>query len=80
MLKHGATVVNRQEDSSHLIINDKDEIQEEKDWLRTLEKRGDLSLVHWWYYPDSYDQYFPTVEVEGEPEPDSDHRGLWVVV
>jgi len=40
----------------------------EADYLRTLESRPDkgVSLVHWWYYPDSYDEWIPNTDVEGD--------------
>ena len=30
-----------------------------------------MNLAHWWYYPDSYDEWLPAADVEGEAEPPS---------
>jgi len=41
-------------------------------FCRTLEKKGEKSRVHWWYRPDSYDEWVPNENVNGEPvEPDN---------
>ena len=37
-------------------------------FCRTLEKKDDKSRVHWWYRPDSYDEWVPNENVSGEPE------------
>lgn len=49
---------------------DKETAEFEQDFLRSLETRRDkgMSLVHWWYYPDSYDEWIPNNEVEGEAD------------
>jgi len=44
-----------------------------------LKKKEDKSLVHWWYYPDSYDNWLPNSDVVGETEPDQEHQGVWYV-
>lgn len=36
-------------------------------------------LVHWWYYPDSYDTWVPASEVDEEPEPPPGQRKQWEV-
>ena len=36
-------------------------------------------LVHWWYYPDSYDTWVPANEVDEEPEPPPTQRKQWEV-
>ncbi len=50
------------------------------EYLRTIEHRDKMNLVHWWYYPDSYDTWLPATEVQGEqPDPDPPHLGVWRV-
>jgi SWIRM-associated domain at the N-terminal/SWIRM domain/SWIRM-associated region 1/Myb-like DNA-binding domain/Zinc finger, ZZ type len=49
------------------------------DYCRTLEFAHAHALVHWWYYPDSYDSWIPRSDVQGDPEPDAEHRGPWHV-
>jgi SWI/SNF related-matrix-associated actin-dependent regulator of chromatin subfamily C len=49
------------------------------DYCRTLEFAHAHALVHWWYYPDSYDSWIPMSDVQGEPDPDAEHHGPWHV-
>jgi len=54
--------------------------QEDEDWFRTLEKTDKRALVHWWYFPDSYDEWVPLNELTtGEPEPPPNHANAWKV-
>ncbi|KAL6780553.1 hypothetical protein ACKKBF_B12650 [Auxenochlorella protothecoides x Auxenochlorella symbiontica] len=48
-------------------------------YLRALEKRGALVRVHWWYLPDSYDEWLPAAAAPEEVEPDRRPRGPWRV-
>ena len=45
------------------------EAEEEEEYLRTIARAGDEALVHWWYFPDSYDEWLPVSEVD-QSEPD----------
>ncbi|MBM6383965.1 MAG: hypothetical protein JSY10_08210 [Paenibacillus sp.] len=49
----------------------------EEDWFRTLEKDGPLVLVHWWYYPDSFDSWLPQTQQFADPEEPPEHTGPW---
>lgn len=49
----------------------------EEDWFRTLEKNGPLVLVHWWYYPDSFDSWLPQTQQFADPEEPPEHTGPW---
>eukprot|EP00051_Salpingoeca_urceolata_P001929 m.45282 g.45282 ORF g.45282 m.45282 type:complete len:848 (+) comp11769_c0_seq2:337-2880(+) len=51
----------------------------EEEWLRPLRREQDKTLVHYWYFPDSYDTWVPSTEVKDEPDPPSPHTGPWVV-
>ena len=41
-----------------------------KEYLRTLEVAGGAAKVHWWYLPDSYDEWLPAAAAPSEVEPD----------
>merc|ERR1711976_1083196 len=63
--RHQGTVVDRPEDATHVIHrppNYRDEGNEE--WLRPVLKRERGTLIHWWYFPDSYDCWLPDMEVD----------------
>lgn len=51
----------------------------EEDWFRTLEKEGPMVLVHWWYYPDSFDSWLPQTQQFADPEEPPEHSGPWKI-
>jgi len=54
------------------------ESPEGEEWLRTLEKKDGKVLVHYWYYPDSYDEWLLETSSEFmDPEPVPEHEGAW---
>ncbi|KAF9990616.1 hypothetical protein BGZ75_000814 [Mortierella antarctica] len=51
---------------------------EGEEWLRTLEKKDGKVLVHYWYHPDSYDEWILQTSSEFEdPQPAPAHSGVW---
>ncbi|KAF9575091.1 hypothetical protein EC968_004316 [Mortierella alpina] len=53
---------------------------EGEEWLRTLEKKDGKVLVHYWYHPDSYDEWILQTSSEFEdPQPAPEHSGVWNV-
>ncbi|KAI8818088.1 SWIRM domain-containing protein [Fimicolochytrium jonesii] len=49
----------------------------EQEWYRTLDKRNDHVLLHYWYKPDSADVWVPDTGEYLEPEPAPQHEGPW---
>ena len=39
-------------------------VEQDLDYLRSLQKRDGKCLVHWWYYPDSYETWIAETDVE----------------
>jgi len=80
--KHGAQSVNKAQ-ATHLVYLDSNpppEGEEQPEYLRTLQTRGNLVLVHWWYFPDSYDTWLTTNDIEGTPpETRPPRTGPWRV-
>jgi SWI/SNF related-matrix-associated actin-dependent regulator of chromatin subfamily C len=37
--------------------------------LRLIQQRGNYALVHWWYYPDSYDTWIIKTNIFGNESP-----------
>ncbi|OZJ06071.1 hypothetical protein BZG36_01066 [Bifiguratus adelaidae] len=80
VIKLGGTITTKTRESTHILhaLPDDDDMDEE--WFRTLEKRDGKVLVHWWYYPDSYDQWLPQSEqFIADPEDPPEHTGAWHV-
>jgi len=53
--------------------------RDEEEWLRPVIKKDNNTLVHWWYFPDSYDTWLMGHDVEQEPEPPLEPEGAWQV-
>lgn len=68
---HGASVSKvRNSGTTHIVVPEKGTVQDDgKDYLRVLQTRGTLMLIHWLYHPDSYDTWLTTNDVEGTAPP-----------
>ncbi|KAF9108010.1 hypothetical protein BGX27_008501, partial [Mortierella sp. AM989] len=80
--KLGGAVVSDAQHASHIVhqISQEQESSEGEEWLRTLEKKDGKVLIHYWYYPDSYDEWIS--EASGnyaDPAPLPEHSGAWNV-
>ncbi|KAF9985875.1 hypothetical protein BGZ75_002454 [Mortierella antarctica] len=76
----GGSVTTNIAKATHVIHHSSEEPDspEGEEWLRTLEKKGGKVLVHYWYYPDSYDEWLPETSSEFmDPEPVPEHTGAW---
>ena len=75
---HGAELLTSSADATHIVCWDEEvdnmseELQEE--FIRTVDYRhehqGGVARVHWWYHPDSYDEWIPAVDVDAFEPPD----------
>ncbi|TKS71622.1 SWI/SNF complex subunit SMARCC2 BRG1-associated factor 170 [Collichthys lucidus] len=53
--------------SSHVVVPIPTSLEEEE-WVRPVMKRDKQVLLHWGYFPDSYDTWIPASEVEAAVE------------
>ncbi|XP_063808705.1 SWI/SNF complex subunit SMARCC2 isoform X4 [Pseudophryne corroboree] len=65
--RHQGTVTEDKGHSSHVVIPVPGTLEEEE-WVRPIMKRDKQVLLHWGYYPDSYDTWIPASEVEAPVE------------
>lgn len=83
LVKKRATVATDASEATHIIYPDPPNTTEAEtdgtDFCRSLENKGDLAFVHWWYYPDSYDCWVEKTVIDGDPEEEEDHKGPWHV-
>jgi SWI/SNF related-matrix-associated actin-dependent regulator of chromatin subfamily C len=83
--KHGGIVVSSASSATHIIEPDIDvpvdsEDTSSEEYCRVLKKQGDKVFVHWWYYPDSYDSWISSSEVDGsEADEQPLPKGPWHV-
>ncbi|KAG0238211.1 hypothetical protein BGW42_006491 [Actinomortierella wolfii] len=77
----GGTVVTDISKATHIVHPSTEELEspEGEEWLRTLDKKDGKVLVHYWYYPDSYDEWLPENIDFMDPEPAPEHAGAWSV-
>ena len=54
--------------------------EDDAEYLRTLAVYGERAFVHWWYHPDSYDEWIPKSDVEGDEIDDNNDGDLRFVV
>ncbi|KAI9289751.1 hypothetical protein BC943DRAFT_315067 [Umbelopsis sp. AD052] len=75
----GANVVSDASKATHVLHGSMEDIDNgEEEWFRTLEKRDGRVLIHWWYYPDSYDTWLPeSQQFMADPEEPPTHEGPW---
>ncbi|KAF9439150.1 hypothetical protein BGZ76_010743 [Entomortierella beljakovae] len=76
----GGSVTSQLSKATHVIHHSSEELEspEGEEWLRTLEKKDGKVLVHYWYYPDSYDEWLLETSSDFmDPEPVPEHAGAW---
>ena len=76
----GCTIVTDEANATHVVRFDPtvDAVVSNEEYLRTLvvDANRQLALVHWWYRPESRDEWIPLERVEGAPPP-SEGEGAW---
>ncbi|XP_004911935.1 SWI/SNF complex subunit SMARCC2 isoform X3 [Xenopus tropicalis] len=65
--RHQGTVTEDKSHASHIVVPVPSNLEDEE-WVRPILKRDKQVLLHWGYYPDSYDTWVPASEVEASVE------------
>ncbi|XP_069735719.1 SWI/SNF complex subunit SMARCC2-like isoform X4 [Phaenicophaeus curvirostris] len=65
--RHQGTVTEDKSNASHIVCPVPGNLEEEE-WVRPVMKRDKQVLLHWGYYPDSYDTWIPASEIEASVE------------
>ncbi|XP_061737735.1 SWI/SNF complex subunit SMARCC1 isoform X3 [Nerophis ophidion] len=65
--RHQGSISEDKSKATHLIFPSPSQ-QEEEEWLRPVMRKDKQVLVHWGLYPDSYDTWVSTSEVDGDLE------------
>ncbi|XP_023930309.1 SWI/SNF complex subunit SMARCC2 [Lingula anatina] len=63
--RHKGTVVEDSDEATHIVYPPTE--KEPEDYVRPVMKRDRCTMVHWWYYPDSYDTWVTDVHIDQEP-------------
>ncbi|CAJ0758354.1 2689_t:CDS:2 [Entrophospora sp. SA101] len=72
-------VTDNDKNVTHVIHKSNDYEDQDEEWFRTLEKKDGKVLIHWWYYPDSYDTWVEETSEHANPEPAPVNNGPWNV-
>lgn len=74
VVKMGAQLAQSEKESgiTHIVFPNSETIAQEdgEEYLRTIEVDGDLARIHWWFLPDSYNEWIPVGSAPGEVDPD----------
>uniref|UniRef100_A0AAR2J179 SWI/SNF related, matrix associated, actin dependent regulator of chromatin, subfamily c, member 2 n=1 Tax=Pygocentrus nattereri TaxID=42514 RepID=A0AAR2J179_PYGNA len=65
--RHQGSVTEDKQSSSHVVVPIPASLEEEE-WVRPVMKRDKQMLLHWGYWPDSYDTWISASEVEAVVE------------
>ncbi|XP_028653939.1 SWI/SNF complex subunit SMARCC2 [Erpetoichthys calabaricus] len=65
--RHQGSVTDDKSSCSHIVVPMPSSLEEEE-WVRPVMKRDKQVLLHWGYYPESYDTWIPASEVEAAVE------------
>ncbi|CAO2581920.1 SWI/SNF complex subunit SMARCC2 [Lemmus lemmus] len=65
--RHQGTITEDKSNASHVVYPVPGNLEEEE-WVRPVMKRDKQVLLHWGYYPDSYDTWIPASEIEASVE------------
>ncbi|KAB5583748.1 hypothetical protein PHYPO_G00099240 [Pangasianodon hypophthalmus] len=65
--RHQGSVTDDKQASSHVVVPIPTSLEEEE-WVRPVMKRDKQMLLHWGYWPDSYDTWISASEVEAVVE------------
>eukprot|EP00058_Branchiostoma_floridae_P022140 XP_002607630.1 hypothetical protein BRAFLDRAFT_84681 [Branchiostoma floridae] len=82
--RHQGTVTDDKTAATHIVFPpvppySEPHIRDTEDWIRPIMILNNRTLVHWWHYPDSYDTWTPSSEVNQEPDLPPPHQGSWKV-
>ncbi|XP_016404923.1 SWI/SNF complex subunit SMARCC1 [Sinocyclocheilus rhinocerous] len=76
--RHQGTITEEKSKATHIIYPSPAQMEEEE-WLRPVMRKDKQVLVHWGNYPDSYDTWVSTNDVDGDVEDPPSSEKPWRV-
>lgn len=76
--RHQGTITEDKSKATHIIYPSPTQMEEEE-WLRPVMRKDKQVLVHWGYYPDSYDIWVSTSDVDADVEDPPSSEKPWRV-
>ncbi len=66
--RHQGKCVDSSEEATHIVHSPIPTTNESDEWIRVVLKRDRSALLHWWYTPDSYDNWVNNIDIDIEPD------------
>ncbi|KAG5271741.1 hypothetical protein AALO_G00183500 [Alosa alosa] len=76
--RHQGTITEEKSKATH-IIHPSPSQQDEDEWLRPVMRKDKQVLIHWGFYPDSYDTWVSTSDVDADVEDPPSSEKPWRV-
>ncbi|XP_052824870.1 SWI/SNF complex subunit SMARCC1 isoform X2 [Octopus bimaculoides] len=77
--RHQGAISDNPEDATHIVHPLSGHTGLDDEWFRPVMKRDRHCIVHWWFYPDSYDTWVTEVNIEQDPEAPYCPSGPWEI-
>lgn len=66
--RHQGTISETLDEASHIVYPLVPKIEGSDEWVRVVMKRDKNIMLHWWFYPDSYDTWVTGLEIDQDPD------------
>ncbi|CAN8013492.1 unnamed protein product [Ixodes persulcatus] len=73
--RHQGTIAESQDDASHIVYPPAPVTDTSEEYVRLVMKRDRSALIHWWYFPDSFDTWVAGLDIDMEPDSPQTHTG-----
>ncbi|KAG8190562.1 hypothetical protein JTE90_014041 [Oedothorax gibbosus] len=70
--RHQGTIAENPDDASHLVHPPLPTTDGPEDWVRVVFRKDKGVMLHWWFYPDSFDTWVTAPEIDMDAETPSE--------
>ncbi|XP_077562443.1 SWI/SNF- related protein mor isoform X3 [Haemaphysalis longicornis] len=77
--RHQGTIAESPDDASHIVYPPVPTTDTSEEYVRLVMKRDRSALIHWWYFPDSFDTWVSGLDIDMEPDSPQTHTGPYEV-
>lgn len=77
--RHQGTIAESLDDATHIVYPPVPTTDTSEEYVRLVLKRERSALIHWWYFPDSFDTWVNGLELDMEPDSPQTHTGPYEV-
>ncbi|XP_075749557.1 SWI/SNF- related protein mor isoform X5 [Rhipicephalus microplus] len=77
--RHQGTIAESPDDATHIVYPPVPTTDTSEEYVRLVMKRDRSALIHWWYFPDSFDTWVSGLDIDMEPDSPQTHTGPYEV-